>query len=187
MLESVNELNRGKAVIDLCKADSCSLSPVPRGEGWGEGSSVTNRGIATSFHVRPLTLTLSPGYSGEGTGRGLASTRLVRKQCRSLCAVLTLMLIALLGCANASAADLAPPRASDPAVKISLFAAEPEIVTPIGATVDSKGRLLVIESHTHFRPKNYQGPATDRIRVFEDTAGAGKADRITTYFEGETT
>ncbi|MDB5289225.1 MAG: L-sorbosone dehydrogenase, partial [Phycisphaerales bacterium] len=77
-----------------------------------------------------------------------------------------------------------PPKSPDGTVKISLFAAEPEVVTPIGATVDSHGRLLVIESHTHFRPKDYKGPAADRIRIFEDTAGTGKADKITTFYEG---
>ncbi|HWE95130.1 MAG TPA: PVC-type heme-binding CxxCH protein [Tepidisphaeraceae bacterium] len=80
----------------------------------------------------------------------------------------------------------APPVSQDGSVKISLFAAEPEVSTPIGATVDSRGRLLVIESHTHFRPKDYKGPATDRIRIFEDTAGTGRADKITSFYEGGT-
>src|SRR5205807_3902092 len=78
-----------------------------------------------------------------------------------------------------------PPRSLDPAVHIALFAAAPQIVTPIGAAVDAKGRLLVVESHSHFRPKDYQGPATDRIRAFEDTTGSGRADKITTVYEGQ--
>src|SRR3954464_12708838 len=57
------------------------------------------------------------------------------------------------------------PVASDGTVRMSVFAEAPDIVTPIGATVDSHGRLLVIESASHFRPKNYQGPPTDRIRI----------------------
>ena len=69
-------------------------------------------------------------------------------------------------------------------MKIDLFAESPQIVTPIGVAVDAKGRLLVVESHTHFRPPGYKGPAADRIRMFEDTTGAGRADRITTFFEG---
>ncbi|HZL36088.1 MAG TPA: PVC-type heme-binding CxxCH protein [Tepidisphaeraceae bacterium] len=87
--------------------------------------------------------------------------------------------------ASPASAAPEPPRSADPSAKISLFASEPQIVTPIGATVDAKGRLMVIESNSHFRPKNYQGPATDRILILEDTKGAGKADRITTFFEGE--
>ena len=76
------------------------------------------------------------------------------------------------------------PGASDPWCGISLFATEPEIVTPIGATIDSNDRLLVIESNTHFRPANYQGPPTDRIRILDDKHGKGKADRISTFYEG---
>ncbi len=78
----------------------------------------------------------------------------------------------------------APPQVADPRLKIDLFAESPQIVTPIGVAVDAKGRLLVVESHTHFRPPGYKGPAADRIRMFEDTKGTGRADRITTFFEG---
>ena len=77
-----------------------------------------------------------------------------------------------------------PPQVTDPRLAIDLFAESPQIVTPIGLTVDAKGRVLVVESHTHFRPPDYKGPAADRIRMFEDTKGAGRADRITTWFEG---
>ena len=86
--------------------------------------------------------------------------------------------------ATVSAETIAPPRTPDGLGTVSLFASEPDIVTPIGATVDAKGRLLVIESQSHFRPKNYQGPATDRIRLLLDTTGVGKADKITTFYEG---
>jgi putative membrane-bound dehydrogenase-like protein len=63
-------------------------------------------------------------------------------------------------------------------------AEQPEIVTPIGMTFDQRGRLLVIESHTHFRPENYEGPAADRIRVFEDTDEDGDLECSGTFFEG---
>jgi putative membrane-bound dehydrogenase-like protein len=82
------------------------------------------------------------------------------------------------------AQPIVAPTSNDPSVHVALFAAEPQIVTPIGATVDSRGRLLVIESASHFRPKDYKGPPTDRIRIFQDTRGTGKADRIETFFEG---
>jgi putative membrane-bound dehydrogenase-like protein len=77
-----------------------------------------------------------------------------------------------------------PPAALDPRLVVEPFAAAPDIVQPIAATFDARGRLLVVESHTHFRPKGYAGPAGDRIRVLEDTNGDGKADRFTTFFEG---
>jgi putative membrane-bound dehydrogenase-like protein len=78
----------------------------------------------------------------------------------------------------------APPKSIDTRVAIHLFAAEPDIVTPTGLAVDGRGRVLVIESHTHFRPDGYSGPPADRIRVFEDTDGDGRADHISTFFEG---
>src|SRR5713101_3346284 len=76
------------------------------------------------------------------------------------------------------------PKAHDPQLVVELFAASPDIVHPIGLAFDKKGRLLVIESHTHFPPEGYHGPKGDRIRVLEDTDGDGKADRFTTFFEG---
>ena len=84
------------------------------------------------------------------------------------------------------AAFLDAPRAHDPQIKITMFAESPQIVTPTGIAVDLKGRVLAIESHTHFRPQNYEGPKFDRILRFEDTDGDGKADVITTVFEGTT-
>jgi putative membrane-bound dehydrogenase-like protein len=76
------------------------------------------------------------------------------------------------------------PRALDERLEVVCFAKNPDIVHPVGLAVDRRGRVLVIESHTHFRPDMYKGPATDRVRMFEDTNGDGKADRITTFFEG---
>jgi len=76
------------------------------------------------------------------------------------------------------------PRVIDRRLAIELFAAEPSLVTPIGIAVDAKGRVLVVESHTHFRPEGYTGPEADRIRMFEDTDGDHHADKITTFFEG---
>jgi len=76
------------------------------------------------------------------------------------------------------------PRVLDERLKIELFAADPDIVTPCGLAVDARGRVLVVESHTHFRPENYQGPPADRIRMLVDTNGDGRADQITTFFEG---
>ncbi len=78
------------------------------------------------------------------------------------------------------------PRAADDRLCVELFAAAPDIVQPVCLDFDARGRLLVIESHTHFRPANYKGPRYDRIRVLEDTDGDGKADRFTTFYEGTT-
>src|SRR5260370_5200505 len=76
------------------------------------------------------------------------------------------------------------PKPHDPDLVFEFVASEPNIVHPIGVAFDKKGRLFVIESHTHFPPENYEGQKGDRIRVLEDTKGTGKADRFTKFFEG---
>ena len=53
------------------------------------------------------------------------------------------------------------PRLVDPRLVLERIAAEPEIVTPTGIAVDHRGRILVIESHTHFPPEHYKGPRAD--------------------------
>jgi putative membrane-bound dehydrogenase-like protein len=77
-----------------------------------------------------------------------------------------------------------PPHTVDPRLVFERIAAEPEIVTPTGLAVDARGRVLVIESHTHFRPKDYKGPPADRIRVFEDRDGDGRPECVGNFFEG---
>ncbi len=78
----------------------------------------------------------------------------------------------------------APPRSLDSRLVFEQIAKEPQIVTPTGLAVDARGRVLVIESHTHFRPKDYAGPPADRIRLFEDADGDGRFERVSTFFEG---
>lgn len=89
-----------------------------------------------------------------------------------------LLLLAL----SADAAEM--PKVNDPRLKLEVFAEAPDIVTPAGIAVDAKGRVLVVESHTHFPPKDYAGPKADRIRMFVDTNGDGKSDKVTNFFEG---
>src|SRR4051812_27042723 len=54
------------------------------------------------------------------------------------------------------AADV--PASADPRLVVERFAAAPNVVHPIALDFDARGRLLVVESHTHFRPANYAGP-----------------------------
>ncbi|MEZ6075810.1 MAG: hypothetical protein R3C56_09065 [Pirellulaceae bacterium] len=84
------------------------------------------------------------------------------------------------------AADIEVPQAIDERLEVTLFASEPDVMTVTALAVDSQSRVLVVESHTHFRPENYAGPETDRIRMLEDTTGDGHADRVTTFFSGTT-
>jgi len=102
---------------------------------------------------------------------------------RLLLACIVLLISAVPGGAqNPTTAD--GPRAHDSRLLIERFAANPDIVHPVSIACDRRGRLLVIESHTHFRPTDYKGPPHDRIRLLEDTDGDGKANRFTTFFEG---
>ena len=97
-----------------------------------------------------------------------------------------LPLFIVLVVANPVMAQPATPTSADPRLVVELVAAAPDIVQPIALDFDAKGRLLVVESHTHFRPANYKGPKFDRIRMFHLSANGGKAERITTFFEGTT-
>ncbi len=76
------------------------------------------------------------------------------------------------------------PVLSDPRLQLSLFAAEPDIVTPIGIAVDKQNRVFVVESHTHFPKRDYPGPKYDRVKIFQDTDGDGKPDRISVFADG---
>jgi hypothetical protein len=76
------------------------------------------------------------------------------------------------------------PRALDERLEVQLVAEAPQIVTPVALDVDPKGRIWVIESNTHFPPKNYKGHPTDRILVFSDLDEAGKARKVQTFADG---
>lgn len=60
----------------------------------------------------------------------------------------------------------APPRVTDDAMKLTQLADSDRIKHPTAADIGPDGGLYVIESHTHFPPKNYDGPKADRILVF---------------------
>lgn len=80
--------------------------------------------------------------------------------------------------------DVPRPVAVDDRLVVELVATEPELNTPCGLTIDDQGRVWVIESNTHFPPKNYKGRPTDRILVFEDFKPDGRAGKVTTFAEG---
>ncbi len=93
-------------------------------------------------------------------------------------------MVALLAQAGGNPTVASAPRPVDDRLVFELVAKEPRIVTPTGLAVDGRGRLFVIESHTHFRPKNYAGPPADRIKIFEDADGDGRYERESLFFEG---
>ncbi len=71
-----------------------------------------------------------------------------------------------------------------PGSTVELVASEPEIRTPTAIAVDARGRIWLLENNTHFRPKNYDGPPTDRVLILDDFAADGRAKKITTYADG---
>lgn len=83
-----------------------------------------------------------------------------------------------------STATAAGPRVTSDRYQLELIASDPDIVTPIGMTFDREGRLLVVESHTHKRTPDYEGPRGDRIRMLSDSDGDGKLDEWTNFAEG---
>ena len=81
-------------------------------------------------------------------------------------------------------AEVSPPVVNDPQFQLTLFAAEPDVVTPIGIAADRRGRIFVVESHTHFPKPDYAGPKFDRVKLFEDMDGNGRAERISIFADG---
>jgi putative heme-binding domain-containing protein len=68
-------------------------------------------------------------------------------------------------------------------LKINLFASEkefPELAKPVQMQFDAKGRLWVAvwPSYPHWKPLEDKN---DKILIFEDTDGDGKADKVTTF------
>ena len=71
-------------------------------------------------------------------------------------------------------------------IKVQLFADEkqfPDLVSPVQMAFDTKGRLWVAAwpSYPEMRPTD---TVSDKLLVFEDTNGDGKADKVTTFLDG---
>lgn len=97
------------------------------------------------------------------------------------------MLLSWLWLVGLWAAEVSVPSVMDERLELKLVAAEPELVTPVGVAVDARGGILVIESHTHFRPERYDGPPSDRILRFSELdPDTGRARRREVVFEGTT-
>ncbi len=76
------------------------------------------------------------------------------------------------------------PKLVTPGGTIELVASDPDLRTPTAIAVDPKGRVWVLENNTHFRPKKYDAPPTDRVLILDDFAPDGRARKITTYADG---
>ena len=86
--------------------------------------------------------------------------------------------------APAATAPVEIPKVRDERLTLTLFAAEPDIVTPIGLAINALGHIFALESHTHFPKANYPGPKHDRVKRFIDADRDGKPDSITVFADG---
>src|SRR5580704_12550406 len=83
------------------------------------------------------------------------------------------LLVPFLALLGSQEGEIITPRLTDPRLELSLFASEPDIVTPIGVAVDKRRRIFVVESHTHLPRADYPGPRFDRVKLFEDRKSEG--------------
>ena len=64
-----------------------------------------------------------------------------------------------------------------PGFRATLFAAEPDVQNPIALCFDTRGRLWIAENYTYAeRALRFDLTLRDRILIFEDTDGDGRAD-----------
>ncbi len=87
---------------------------------------------------------------------------------KKLTTLTTLCLLASSSLPSTAADDhQAEVKTLQPGVTLTMIAQQPDIVTPIGLDVDSKGRVWVISSNTHMPPRGYLGPSHDQILIFD--------------------
>jgi putative membrane-bound dehydrogenase-like protein len=65
-----------------------------------------------------------------------------------------------------------------------VFAAEPELINPIAMCFDERGRVWAIESFEYPKGTPAGQKPKDRIKIYEDTDGDHRADKITLFADG---
>lgn len=89
--------------------------------------------------------------------------------------------------AVSSSAPVAHPLATPdnfelhPALELSLFAAEPDVVDPVAIAFDEFGRAYVAEMRDYPYGVGPDGKVGSSLRLLEDTDGDGRADRSTVF------
>jgi putative membrane-bound dehydrogenase-like protein len=68
--------------------------------------------------------------------------------------------------------------------EVKLFAAEPDLANPIAMCFDERGRLWAIECFEYPKGTPPGQKPKDRIKIFEDTEGDHRADKVTVFAEG---
>jgi putative membrane-bound dehydrogenase-like protein len=67
--------------------------------------------------------------------------------------------------------------------KATLFAGEPDVVQPIAATLDDRGRLWVVECLSYPDWDTAPGKGRDRVVILEDQDGDGRFDKRTVFID----
>jgi putative membrane-bound dehydrogenase-like protein len=103
-----------------------------------------------------------------------------------LLAALVVMLPALALAADPTPGPWPADRAAQgmqvpPGFKVTLVAAEPDVVQPISFCIDDRGRLFVAEALNY---ADWQSTGKDRITILEDTDGDGRVDSRKVFYEG---
>jgi putative membrane-bound dehydrogenase-like protein len=68
-------------------------------------------------------------------------------------------------------------------LEVTLFCSEPQMTNPTNIDIDPLGRVWVCDVQ-NYRGHNGLRKAGDRILVMQDTNGEGKADKVTTFYQG---
>ena len=68
--------------------------------------------------------------------------------------------------------------------RVGVFAAEPDVQNPIAMAWDARGRLWIAENHTYAeRPVRMEARLRDRVVVFADRDGDGRADERRVFLD----
>jgi putative membrane-bound dehydrogenase-like protein len=107
---------------------------------------------------------------------------------RALIPLLSLLTLALPLAGKAPRPPVPPQRAAalmklPKGFRATLFAGEPDLVKPIAMTLDERGRLWVVESHSYPRWITNGKPGRDRVLIFEDRKGTGSFDSCKVFLD----
>ncbi|QDT36399.1 PVC-type heme-binding CxxCH protein [Stratiformator vulcanicus] len=81
-----------------------------------------------------------------------------------------------------SAQDAASGMKVPPGFDVTVFASEPDVQNPIATAFDDRGRLWVAENYTYAeKSQRFDLSLNDRVLIFEDTDGDGRADERTVF------
>lgn len=102
--------------------------------------------------------------------------------------LLALLVLAITPAVRAQDVALPPEKAAatitlPEGFRATLCASEPAVIKPIAMTIDARGRVWVVESHSYPKWRTDGKDGGDRILIFEDTKGAGRFDSCTVFWD----